>query len=88
MATDKPSENPPETNNAPNGAQEEEAADETAPVLPEPKLPTHKDTSLKELLGKMDDYAPIVRYPSQDSVLPRKNLHLYKWVTLGKRGSN
>lgn len=27
---------------------------------PEPKLPTRKDASLKEFLGKMDDYAPIV----------------------------
>lgn len=27
----------------------------------EPRLPTHKDTSLREFLSKMDDYAPIVR---------------------------
>ena len=28
--------------------------------IQEPKLPSRKDTSLKEFLGKMDDYAPIV----------------------------
>lgn len=27
---------------------------------PEPKLPTRKDTSLREFLSKMDEYAPIV----------------------------
>ena len=31
------------------------------PTLPEAQLPTKKDTSLREFLGKMDDYAPIVR---------------------------
>jgi len=36
-----------------------EEADSAAPA-PEPKLPTRKDASLKEFLGKMDDYAPIV----------------------------
>lgn len=30
------------------------------PSLPEPKLPTRKDVSLKELLNKMDEYAPII----------------------------
>ncbi|KAK4221778.1 transcription initiation factor TFIID 23-30kDa subunit-domain-containing protein [Podospora fimiseda] len=29
-------------------------------ALPESKLPTHKDASLKEFLNKMDDYAPII----------------------------
>lgn len=27
----------------------------------DPKLPTRKDTSLREFLNKIDDYAPIVR---------------------------
>lgn len=31
--------------------------------IQEPKLPSRKDTSLKEFLGKMDDYAPIVSSP-------------------------
>jgi len=50
-----------------NGAQLSEtsgtAADAAtaAPTIPEPRLPTRKDTSLKEFLNKMDDYAPIVR---------------------------
>ncbi|RDW66081.1 hypothetical protein BP6252_09716 [Coleophoma cylindrospora] len=38
---------------------QEEEVDPVAPA-PEPKLPTRKDASLKEFLGKMDDYAPIV----------------------------
>lgn len=35
-------------------------AQEEVPTLAESKMPTRKDTSLKEFLGKMDDYAPIV----------------------------
>jgi transcription initiation factor TFIID subunit 10 len=27
----------------------------------EPRIPVKKDASLREFLGKMDDYAPIVR---------------------------
>ncbi|KAI0484321.1 transcription initiation factor IID, TAF10 subunit [Xylariaceae sp. FL0804] len=42
---------------APAASQQEE---ETAPVPAEAKLPSRKDTSLKELLNKMDDYAPII----------------------------
>ena len=39
------------------------AANVPQPPMPaEPKLPTRKDTSLKEFLNKMDDYAPIVRF--------------------------
>ncbi len=30
---------------------------------PEPRIPTKKDATLREFLGKMDDYAPIVRLP-------------------------
>ncbi|KAH7040671.1 transcription initiation factor TFIID 23-30kDa subunit-domain-containing protein [Microdochium trichocladiopsis] len=36
------------------------AQDAAAPPLPESKMPTRKDTSLKEFLNKMDDYAPII----------------------------
>ncbi|KFZ16009.1 hypothetical protein V501_02440 [Pseudogymnoascus sp. VKM F-4519 (FW-2642)] len=36
-----------------------EAPEAIAPA-PEPKLPSRKDASLKEFLGKMDDYAPII----------------------------
>ena len=52
----------------PNGAQPMGEATETvadaagvAAPVPESKLPTRKDASLKEFLNKMDDYAPIVR---------------------------
>lgn len=37
---------------------ENPALDET---LPEPREATRKDISLRDFLGKMDDYAPIVR---------------------------
>lgn len=30
------------------------------PTASEPKIPAKKDASLREFLGKMDDYAPIV----------------------------
>ena len=39
---------------------QQDAREDGIPVLAESKLPTRKDTSLKEFLGKMDDYAPIV----------------------------
>lgn len=42
----------------------------TIPTAPEPKLPTRKDASLKEFLGKMDDYAPIVRRAIQSNRVP------------------
>ena len=53
-----PSENPEQLQNTQNAEAEE--AEAIAP-LPEPKLPTRKDTSLREFLSKMDDYAPLVR---------------------------
>lgn len=76
MATNPPPENTePAAAVVPNGTQAEPAA--AAPALPEPKLPTHKDTSLKELLGKMDDYAPIVRPAVAHPIFPISfHLHL------------
>ncbi|GAB1313679.1 Transcription initiation factor TFIID subunit 10 [Madurella fahalii] len=68
MAANPPAENsehltPPAA--APNGTQAaSEAPGATANTavapVPEPRLPTRKDTSLKEFLNKMDDYAPII----------------------------
>ena len=52
----------PTTDLVPVEHQEEETVDPVAPA-PEPKLPSRKDASLKEFLGKMDDYAPIVGSP-------------------------
>lgn len=67
MASDAPEqvEQPPA---APNGATETtptSAPDVLATVPPalEARMPTRKDTSLREFLNKMDDYAPIVRNP-------------------------
>lgn len=59
MATNPQPENTEQAIAAPNGAQPEPS--DEAPALQDPRLPTRKDTSLKELLSKMDDYAPIVR---------------------------
>ncbi|KXX73304.1 Transcription initiation factor TFIID subunit 10 [Madurella mycetomatis] len=68
MAANPPAENPESLAPppaAPNGTQPASEAPgaianaAVAPV-PEPRLPTRKDTSLKEFLNKMDDYAPII----------------------------
>jgi transcription initiation factor TFIID subunit 10 len=46
---------------APNGVVDAE--------LPfEPRIPAKKDATLREFLGKMDDYAPIVCHPSESAV--------------------
>lgn len=47
------------------------APEEDVPVPTEAKMPTRKDTSLKEFLSKMDDYAPIVSFDHHLIVLPR-----------------
>lgn len=54
-ATLDSTEAPPATQ---DGQQNEE--EEVNPEPQEAKMPTRKDISLKEFLGKMDDYAPIV----------------------------
>lgn len=69
MSTDAPETNgqapPPPTQDATETQPTADApnADEEDPVAPGPELrmPTRKDVSLRELLNKIDDYAPIVR---------------------------
>ncbi|KAJ1337922.1 transcription initiation factor TFIID subunit 10 [Microdochium nivale] len=60
-SSQQPSAQPPQALQQPqqtvNAAADDGAA---APTLPESKMPTRKDTSLKEFLNKMDDYAPII----------------------------
>lgn len=50
----------PQASGAARPAEPVSDAPEAIAPAPEPKLPSRKDASLKEFLGKMDDYAPIV----------------------------
>ncbi|KKA29100.1 hypothetical protein TD95_002778 [Thielaviopsis punctulata] len=53
----------PATNGAPALSSEESATaalEIAASTMPETRLPTRKDASLREFLSKMDDYAPII----------------------------
>ncbi|KXJ97400.1 transcription initiation factor TFIID 23-30kDa subunit-domain-containing protein [Microdochium bolleyi] len=63
-SSQQPSAQPPQASSQQQGGVTAAAAgadDSTAaPALPESKMPTRKDTSLKEFLNKMDDYAPII----------------------------
>lgn len=43
----------------------QEAVPTSVDALAAAAAPSKKETSLKEFLGKMDEYAPIVRAPSQ-----------------------
>jgi hypothetical protein len=40
-----------------------------AAAAADPRLPTKKDANLREFLGKMDDYAPIVSFYSAQSLV-------------------
>ncbi|KAK5651953.1 hypothetical protein OQA88_11495 [Cercophora sp. LCS_1] len=65
MATNTQPEQPDPSASAPNpngadGTQAGAAPTAPTPALPDGKLPTRKDASLKEFLSKMDDYAPII----------------------------
>ncbi|KAI1368905.1 transcription initiation factor TFIID 23-30kDa subunit-domain-containing protein [Xylaria arbuscula] len=50
---------PTENEQAPSGTAPQDEQ-EQHPIPAEAKLPSKKDTSLKEFLSKMDDYAPII----------------------------
>ena len=66
MSSDMP-ENPEQAPPAASGDPEAQTTQngpepEQDPVAPGPeRLPTRKDVSLRELLNKIDDYAPVVR---------------------------
>jgi transcription initiation factor TFIID subunit 10 len=49
----------PQPQQAPAELQDMEP-ETNAPPAPEPKMPSRKDTSLREFLHKIDDYAPVV----------------------------
>ncbi|ROW12035.1 hypothetical protein VPNG_05193 [Cytospora leucostoma] len=59
MASQPPTQEPAEQPEAPPNAQPAEEETGYAPLV-DPRLPTRKDTSLKEFLSKIDDYAPII----------------------------
>lgn len=61
MASQPPQEPASQADAAQNPQQAEEETG-YAPLV-DPRLPTRKDTSLREFLSKIDDYAPIVRIP-------------------------
>ncbi|KAK0388154.1 hypothetical protein NLU13_4399 [Sarocladium strictum] len=46
--------------NQPQAALPETAPDASVALAPEPKMPSRKDTSLREFLHKIDDYAPVI----------------------------
>lgn len=63
MSSQPPPQEPAEQASAPQpAAGAQQAEEETGGYAPlvDPRLPTRKDTSLKEFLAKIDDYAPIV----------------------------
>lgn len=62
MASQQPTQDsaaPVDGSQNPQQATEEETA--YAPLV-DPRLPTRKDTSLREFLSKIEDYAPIVSF--------------------------
>ncbi|KAK7746674.1 hypothetical protein SLS53_001859 [Cytospora paraplurivora] len=59
MASQPPTQEPAEQPEAPPNAQPAEEETGYAPLV-DPRLPTRKDTSLKEFLSKIDEYAPII----------------------------
>ncbi|ROV97444.1 hypothetical protein VMCG_06885 [Cytospora schulzeri] len=66
MASQPPQE-PAEQPEAPQNVQPAEEETGYAPLV-DPRLPTRKDTSLKEFLAKIDDYAPIWQPKIPDGV--------------------
>jgi transcription initiation factor TFIID subunit 10 len=68
MASDAPenTEQPPASQSGPVEAPADSVA--PAPPIPESRLPSRKDTSLREFLNKIDDYAPIVCFLRQNSL--------------------
>jgi transcription initiation factor TFIID subunit 10 len=62
----KPDPSPPEAMNL-DGANDTEPSAPNGVPAPEPpfeaRIPAKKDATLREFLGKMDDFAPIVRDP-------------------------
>lgn len=68
-----PQEPAEQANAAQPAAGAQQAEEETGGYAPlvDPRLPTRKDTSLKEFLAKIDDYAPIVSVaPAPTSLCP------------------
>lgn len=70
-------DNPEQALAAPNSQPTQNTTVATvAPTIPESRMPTKKDTSLREFLSKMDDYAPIVRSHTTPISNPATPAHL------------
>lgn len=63
MASQQPSQDPTAPVDASQNPQQPTEEETGYAPLVDPRLPTRKDTSLREFLSKIDDYAPIVRFP-------------------------
>lgn len=64
MASQQPSQDPTVPADASQNPQQPTEEEPGYAPLVDPRLPTRKDTSLREFLSKIDDYAPIVRLTS------------------------
>lgn len=63
MASQQPSQDPTAPVDASQNPQQPTEEETGYAPLVDPRLPTRKDTSLREFLSKIDDYAPIVCFP-------------------------
>lgn len=72
MASQQPSQDPTAPVDASQNPQQPTEEETGYAPLVDPRLPTRKDTSLREFLSKIDDYAPIVCLPQTPNFLLRR----------------
>lgn len=69
MASQQPPQEPATQADATQNTQQASEEEPGLAPLVDPRMPTRKDTSLREFLSKIDDYAPIVRGPPRPALL-------------------